>query len=91
MNDLFQLIKVVTDLREDHEDDEDDAAYGDDGAGGGGLREILGDLAVDVQSLDVHHHSEIWAGGVCFLLLCSRLMRAAPVRIQASAIHHATC
>ena len=56
----------MTDLCEDHEDDEDYAAYGDDGAGGGGLREILGDLAVDVQSLDVHHHSE--AGGVCFLL-----------------------
>ena len=46
-----------TDLSEDHDDDEGDAAYGDDGAGGGGLRQILGDLAVDVQPLDVHHHS----------------------------------
>ena len=54
-----------TDLSEDHDDDEGDAAYGDDGAGGGGLRQILGDLAVDVQSLDVHHHFERSEGGGC--------------------------
>lgn len=41
-----------------HEDDEGDAADGDDGAGGGGLRQILGDLPVNVESLHVENHLE---------------------------------
>merc|ERR1719507_2172559 len=58
----------------DHEEDEDYAADGDDGAESGGLCEILGDLSVDVKSLDVQHHFEREGSG-SVLLLCCPVMR----------------